>query len=109
MATTAAFDLEWPTFVEDVFKIYRDVGESAESFVSFDCFLQDTVFTNKGSSLIYFKTLLIVLSPLLIAFAFGIVFYLWKLYKGHSSLIFKRQVMVSSIVVIYALHSTVTR
>jgi len=42
LATTAAFNLDWPSYLESFFGIVQSVSESTESYISFDCFLQDS-------------------------------------------------------------------
>eukprot|EP00347_Sterkiella_histriomuscorum_P018648 403344713 len=109
LTSAAAFNLEWPVYLQQFFNIFGSVGEISESFISFDCFLQDTGFTQKGSSTFYFKTLVIAILPILMCLIFSVIFYIWKVMKNQSLLNYKRQVIVSTIVVIYTLHPTITR
>jgi len=41
LATTAAFNLQWPDELEKFFGLIQSVSESNESYISFECFLQD--------------------------------------------------------------------
>eukprot|EP00347_Sterkiella_histriomuscorum_P014612 403360218 len=109
LSSAAAFNLEWPVYLQSFFNIFGSVGEISESFISFDCFLQDTGFTKKGSSTFYFKTLVIAILPIIMCFIFAILFYIWKVIKKQTIQNYKRQVIVSTIVVIYTLHPTITR
>ena len=44
ITSAAAFQLEWPKHLQVFFGMVSTVGESAESFISFDCFLKDSRF-----------------------------------------------------------------
>eukprot|EP00347_Sterkiella_histriomuscorum_P005180 403357590 len=109
LTSASSFNLDWPVYVQKFFGIYSAVGETAESFISFDCFLQDTGFTEPGSSTYYFKVLVIVVLPLALGIIFFIVFFLKKLMFRTSFLLFQRQLIVSCIVLLFAIHPTITR
>ncbi|CDW73872.1 UNKNOWN [Stylonychia lemnae] len=109
LTSAAAFNLNWPYYLQAFFGIYSEVGQIAENIISFDCFLQDTGFTKPDSSTFYFKTLVIVILPIIMNFIFWIFFFITKLFKHQSFANFKRQVTVATIVIIYSLHPTITR
>eukprot|EP00347_Sterkiella_histriomuscorum_P016874 403351514 len=109
LTSAASFNLDWPVYLQKFLGIYSAVGETAESFISFDCFLQDTGFTEPGSSTYYFKVLVIVVLPFILGIIFLIFFFFKKLFYKTSLQNFKRQIIVSCIVLLFAIHPTITR
>ncbi|CDW83870.1 UNKNOWN [Stylonychia lemnae] len=109
LTSAAAFNLDWPYYLQVFFGAYQSVGEVAETFISFDCFLEDTGFTQTGASTYYFKTLMIILLPLIMCFIFIVIFVVRNLFKKNPAVIMQRQIIVASIVVLYSLHPTISR
>ncbi|CDW86055.1 UNKNOWN [Stylonychia lemnae] len=93
LTSTAAFNLQWPYQLSQFFGVFSSVGELTESYISFDCFLKEAGFTGKDESSYYYKVFAIIILPILMIIA----------------LTFFKQVVVSSIVVLYSLHPTLTR
>eukprot|EP00347_Sterkiella_histriomuscorum_P002746 403366963 len=109
LTSASSFNLNWPVYFQEFLGIYSAVGETAESFISFDCFLQDTGFTEPGSSTYYFKVLVIVILPVVLGIIFVMFFFLKKLFLKTSFLQFQRQIIVSCVVLLFAIHPTITR
>eukprot|EP00347_Sterkiella_histriomuscorum_P011816 403370990 len=109
LTSAASFNLNWPAYLEKFLGIYSAVGQSAETFISFDCFLQDTGFTEPGGSTYYFKVIVIILLPFVLGMIFLIFFFVKKLLQKTSVQNFQRQVIVSFIFLLFSIHPTITR
>jgi len=41
LTATAAFNLQWPEYLDRMFSAITNIGDSSESYISFDCILQE--------------------------------------------------------------------
>ncbi|CDW72378.1 UNKNOWN [Stylonychia lemnae] len=109
LSTAAAFNLQWPQQFSEFLGFYTSVGEIAESLISFDCFLKDTGFAEKGSSTYYFKVMIITLLPLLLLIIFSSGLTIINIIRKQKLAQISRQLTVTFVVIIYTLHPTLTR
>jgi hypothetical protein len=73
IATAMSLNLKYPDFVVSTFGIIERAGNSSGSFLSFDCFVDNTGYTSLTSSTVIFKLLLSALMPVVaVIFAIAI-------------------------------------
>eukprot|EP00347_Sterkiella_histriomuscorum_P020666 403336934 len=109
LTSAAAYQLNWPSYLEQFFGIYTQVGQAAEAFISFDCFLTDTGFTQGGSSIYYFKTIIISNLPIIFGLIFIAIFAVGKVIFKYTKEQMQRKIIVSCILIMYSIHPTITR
>jgi len=118
LTATAAFNLQWPAYLERVFNTMTTVGESFESYISFDCFLSDSKFISNsvvagfsgdGQSTFYFKSIVISISPIICILLLVAYFYVRMNIVLVSRNSFKREVTTSVLVILYLIHPSITR
>ena len=60
-------------YLEKFFGVFTSVGESAESFISFECLMKDSGLSDK-IDYFYLKTLLIAMVPIIAVIVYMICF-----------------------------------
>ena len=93
----------------NLFSAFSTVGDSTTNLLSFDCFLFDSVINNESQSLVYFKTVISSLMPLLILILFSLGFALIVVIKRLPITLLVRWTIIGFLVVIYFLHPTITK
>ena len=109
VSTVLAFDANYPDIVNDLFTPANIIGSSSESFVSLDCFIQDNRMNAFAPNETIFKITLISFLPIALILIYAVVwicmyFILKKYFKD-----FKRNIIVSVVVILYLLHPSLTR
>jgi hypothetical protein len=101
VALTAAFKLQWPSFVVALFSSLSVSSEATDQFVSYDCFL------DIDQSPVYYKRLLLIC--LLPVIAAGLVaigsFVVWFFFEGK----FKNTFLTSLVIVMFLIHPNVIK
>ena len=109
VATTMSFNLKFPSFLLEAFYPVERVGSSSESFLSFDCFVEDAEIKAFTPSTVIFKLFLTGLLPILLI---GCIILIWILLfiTGHRWFKeVKRNIVVSIICIMFLLHPTLTK
>eukprot|EP00347_Sterkiella_histriomuscorum_P015814 403355584 len=109
MSSTSLLDLRWPDSLKSFFMPFTYVGDSVQSVIYFDCFLQNSVVTNDKNSFVYFKTILICFLPVFLVMIYCSAFFIATRIKQ----IFKDKLLewtiVMTVIVVYFTQPTVTR
>lgn len=65
-----SFNISYPKFIIDTFNPFKDVGQSSEMLVSFDCFLENTNLNIFNSSKFLFKVFVSAFTPFVLILLF---------------------------------------
>jgi hypothetical protein len=69
IATAMSLNLQYPDFIVNTFGMVERAGDSSGSFLSFDCFVDNTGYSSLTPSTVIFKLLLSALMPIV-----GVIF-----------------------------------
>lgn len=108
MTTSMAFTSSFPASLTSILTPAQRVGNSSETFLSFDCFIDDYEVKGPFSSNIYFKIFLSALLPIIltmVASVFWLVVH-FTLKKWAPSL--TRALIISFISIMFLLHPKLT-
>ncbi|CDW73478.1 UNKNOWN [Stylonychia lemnae] len=108
-AYLSSINLDWPINLKQFYQMFIQVGQSYESIMSVDCFMINTVAKNNYDDLTFFKTVIVVCSPIALIFSYVTAFAFIKFLKNLSLEKFKDLSIMSIVVVIYFTHPTVTK
>lgn len=104
-----SFNLQYPSILVDTFYPVEKVGTTSESFLSFDCFVEDTEIKAFTPSTVIFKLFLTALLPLLMIAAV-IVIYALLFLTGHRWFKeYRRNTVITIICIMFLLHPTLTK
>lgn len=109
VSTALAFDANYPKTVSNLFSAADVFGSSSESFVSIDCFIQSTEARGFTPNSRIFKLFLISLLPIILILLYSIVWVVLKCTPIKMMHDLKRNIIVSSIVILFFLHPALTR
>ena len=107
--TVGAMNFSWPDSFKSFLGAFDVIGSSMESFISLECFLQQSFFSEKDSSSYYFKAVFVTITPLIMTLIYLIVFKILQLIRGKSKEEYHRWVTVASIVVLFTILPTMTK
>lgn len=102
-----SFNLKFPDALTDLFYAVERIGASSEAFLSFDCFIRDAELTGFTPSVAIFKIFLTGILPLFLIILSAIIWYLIFILSS-KRIDLKRNIIVSTIVIIFLLHPMVT-
>ena len=109
VSTVLAFDANFPDTVNEVFSPANVIGSSSESFVSLDCFIQDSEMNAFAPNATIFKIFLISLLPLALIMLYSIMWIILHISFREYLKDIKRYIVVSTIVILFLLHPALTR
>ena len=104
-----SFNVKFPSILTELFYPVDKIGSASEPFVSLDWFVQNSnleLFTPSPSILKVFLSAILPLAFFILSLILWSAFY-FLLHKWCSS--FRRNVVVSNIVILFILHPTITR
>ncbi|CAI2370495.1 unnamed protein product [Moneuplotes crassus] len=108
VSTSISLTANYPSSVTSFFSIVDEIGSSSETFLSFDCFIEDYEVKGPFSSNSVFKLFLMGLLPIIL---FTLVALIWVIIKtiGPSSVkSLERNFVISFISILFLLHPTIT-
>ena len=108
ITTSVSMSASLPTDLTIVFSPVRKIGNSSETFLSFDCFISDYEVTGPFGSNPVFKLFLLAFLPILL---FGLVALIWLLvYKIKKTLVkdMVRYLVISFVSIVFLLHPKLT-
>ena len=109
IAVALAFNLKFPKILTTIFTPIDKIGNSSESFVSFDCFLRNNelkLFTPSASFFTIFLTGILPFALIILAILIWMILKLvWM--KCVNDL--KRKIIVTSVSIIFLIHPTIVR
>ncbi len=110
VTAAASFNLTFPKSLEAMFTGVKTVGESAQVFLSVDCFILDFSIVSKADTTEYFKTLITALMPIALII---LVFVFWGVLKPipifkMSWPKFRNNVVLSLVILLFMVHPAVT-
>ena len=109
VTASLSFSLNFPDTITDSFGPVDTVGSASDTFLSFDCFIEDTQMTGFAPSNGIFKVFLVMLLPIILMVIFSII---WgTLYISNKRLFgnIKKYITVSAICIVFLLHPTITK
>ena len=106
ITASVSFNIKYPSIVTNAMSPINKVGQSSDTFLSFDCFIEDLRLNVFGNSRYIFKSFLSFFLPLLFVTIFFIFFTGIKLIRRKSNL--KRNCILVVITVLFFLHPTLT-
>lgn len=109
LTAALSFDMKFPKALTDMLYPVERVGSSSEAFLSVDCFFRDTEITAFTPSNAMFKIFLTGLLPIFLILVSSIVWFcMYPIrYKVFQDL--KRNITVTTVVILFLLHPTLTR
>lgn len=109
IAATMSFNLRFPTFFGDMFGPIESIGSAYDTFLSFDCFIEDTEMRAFAPTTELFKVFLTGLLPIILGIIFWILWSILYLINKQLFSDIKRYIMVSFVWIIFMLHPTITK
>ena len=109
ISTVLAFDANYPDVVDDLFSPAHTIGSSSESFVSIDCFIQDSEMNAFAPNSTIFKIFLISLLPISLILLYSTMWTTLHMIFSKYLNDMKRSIIVSIIVILFLLHPALTR
>ena len=109
ISTVLAFDANYPDIVDDLFSPAHTIGSSSESFVSLDCFIQDSEMNAFAPNAAIFKIFLISLLPIFLIILYSVMWAILHTIFRKCLHDMKRSIVVSIIVILFLLHPALTR
>jgi len=106
VSTAMTFNLNFPSSLSDSFSPIQRVGSTQESFMSFDCFVEDAQIRVFAPSTTIFKLFLTAILPLVLIA--GVAFVLLILHLINSKWFgeYKRNLVVATVCIMFLLHPT---
>ncbi len=74
LTTTAAFNLDWPSYVKQYLEIIVSVGEASEAFISVDCLVINEGWVNEIFEVFKLKIIVLSIIPILMPLFFLALF-----------------------------------
>ncbi|CAI2380520.1 unnamed protein product [Moneuplotes crassus] len=105
---TFAYNMKFPDILLELLSPLSRANSSTESVISFDCFASESQLKLFAPSIAILKVGLSALSPLLILLACLIFFSICHLLFPKHFTDFRRNMVISTVSVIYLLHPTIT-
>lgn len=109
VSTALGFGASFPGIMNSIFMPVDMVGSSSDSFVSFDCFLQDQELKLFAPSSRMFQLFLTFFLPIIIILLYALVWVILYFAVRKWCTDLKRNIVVSSVVILFLLHPTVTK
>lgn len=104
------FNLSWPSQVQSALQYFASLSSAQEYVFSFDCIYKQTGFS-AGVPTIYIEVIKYGLMPVFFSFFAAAVWYLIHLYQLRYNKVrinLKRNVIVSTFVIIYLVYPSIT-
>ena len=109
LSVSMSFNMKFPPILVQIFYPLQKIGASSEAFLSLDCFFRDASIKGFTPSTALFKIFLTGMLPIFLIFValicWGLLYIMFK--KWFKD--FRRNVVVTIIVIIYLLHPTITK
>jgi len=109
IATAMSFNLQYPSFIVEMFYPVEKVGSTSESFLSFDWFFEDTEVKAFTPSTVIFKMFLSGLLPIIIVMIVIVIWTILYCTKHRWFTELKRNIVISIICIMFLLHPTLTK
>ena len=109
LATAMSYNLKFPPALVNAFYPVQKVGTTQESFLSFDWFVENADIKAFTPSTTIFKLFLTPFLPLALILLFAVVFIILYLSSIKWFKDIKRNIIISSICILYLLHPTLTK
>ena len=109
ISIACSFNLKFPSKFLEVFGLIKIVGASSETFLSFDCFVDDSEIKLFASSFEIFKAFHTTFIPIALIFMFVLI---WMILHFLNNKIFgnlKRNIIISVICTLFLLHPNITK
>ena len=109
VTASLSFNVNFPDTITDSFGPVDTIGSASDTFLSFDCFIEDAQMTGFAPSNGIFKVFLVMLLPIVLIVIFsmiwGVLFIVNKKLFGNI----KKYITVSAICIVFLLHPTITK
>lgn len=108
MATTMSYNMKFPDVLTEIFTPLQIVGSGSKTAFSMDCFSSNSEFSLFFPSPTIYKMFMLALMPVLIAIFIMAFLALLSIFKRVTFVEYKRNVVVSLIIILFLLHPTLT-
>lgn len=108
MTATLAYSMKFPEILLRLFIPVERVGSSSSTLLSFDCFAKDSQLKLFTPSNPFFKVFLTAITPILLFFGIFLSFLILHAIFPKWFTDFRRNVVVSTITILFLLHPTLT-
>ena len=108
ITSTLSFSSQYPRFLTDLLLPIKNVGNSSEAFLSFDCFITDYEIKGPFPSNSFLKLFLTALLPLILFFFVSLLMITFAYFRKKTKNI-ERYLAISFISIIFLLHPKLTQ
>ncbi|CAI2371780.1 unnamed protein product [Moneuplotes crassus] len=108
VSTSISLTANYPSSVTSFFSIVDEIGSSSETFLSFDCFIEDHEVKGPFGSNSVFKLFLMGLLPIILFTLVALIWIIIKAIKPSSVKSLERNFVISFISILFLLHPTIT-
>ena len=109
ISTMLAFNADYPSTISDMFTPANMIGSASESFVSFDCLIQDSEMNMFAPNATMFKIFLMSVLPFALIVFYSLMWIIMYLFFNKYFSDLSRNIIVSIIVILFLLHPALTR
>ena len=109
IAAAISFNIKFPDAIFDIFGPFNSIGSSSDTFLSFDCFMEDTEMKLFAPSTEIFKVFLGGLLPIALFIIYCIIWGMLYLISKPKFGNIIRHIVVSAICIVFLLHPTITK
>ena len=106
ITASVSFNLKFPSLLINVMNPLSRIGESSDTFFSFDCFIEDLKLNVFSDSEYIIKSFLPLFMPIVFIGVFMTIFGLVKVINRNSN--FQRNILMVIITVLFFFHPTLT-
>ena len=109
IAAAYSFNLKFPDSFVEMLGSIEIIGASSDSFLSFDCFVEDNEMKFFAPSVEIFKAFLTIFLPIILVFIFVLIWVILYLISNKVFSNLKRNIIISTICTLFLLHPNVTK
>jgi predicted outer membrane repeat protein len=108
LSTSMSFSVSYPKTLTDLFVPVSRIGATSDTFLSFDCFIEDYVIKGPFPSKAFFKLFLSSLLPLILFFFVSLIWVGLFVIKRKWVPDLKRNIAISVISILFLIHPKLT-
>ena len=109
ISLTMSFSINYPKSLTDIFVPVSSIGDSSDTFLSFDCFATDYDITGPFPSSAFLKLFLTMFLPIILFFLVTWIWTIVYLIKKKYVKDMKRYLVISFISIVFLLHPKLTQ
>jgi hypothetical protein len=105
---TTQLNLEWPSFVYELFSIQKNSGTATDQFLSVDCYLGDSSDDDAYKNLYFDKLIIIALIPVIFSLT-ATAFWTFHFAVRRDKEVFGKQWVATLVVLFFLIHPNILR